>query len=89
MKYKTFHDLIFQPHPIMGTGGTRAFLSSPNGYGVSVITGEYAYTDENNQYEVAVIKDGACCYTTPITDDVIGYLNEEGVTEIMRQIQSL
>lgn len=89
MDYKTFKDLEFKPHPTMGDGGTRAYMVFSNGYGISVITGEWAYADELNPYEVAVLVGGAICYNTPITDDVIGHLDEEGVTDIMKRIQEL
>ena len=88
-EYKTFKDLEFIPHPVLGEGGTRAHMKFDNGFGVSVITGEYAYSDEARPYEVAVLQGDNITYSTPITDDVIGHLNEGGVTEIMRQIQDL
>jgi hypothetical protein len=40
-------------------------------------------------YELAVFKDGEICYDTPITDDVIGYLRPEDVTDVMVKIQQL
>jgi hypothetical protein len=45
-------------------------------------------------YEVAVLKkitddNYVLCYDTPITDDVIGYLNNEQVIEILEQIKNL
>lgn len=89
MDYKTFKDLEFVPHPVMGAGGTRAYMEFPNGYEISVITGEYAYSDEDHPYEAAVLHEGRVCYDTPITDDVVGHLDEEGVTEIMKKIQEL
>lgn len=89
MDYKTFRDLEFAPHPVMGAGGTRAYMEFANGYGVSVITGEYSYSDEMHPYELAVLQGGAICYSTPITDDVVGHLDEEGVTEIMKRVQEL
>ena len=89
MDYKTFKDLEFVPHPVMGAGGTRAYMEFANGYGISVITGEYAYSDEEHPYEAAVLCGGAICYDTPITEDVVGHLDEEGVTQIMKQIQEL
>lgn len=53
-----------------------------DGYG-----GSYGY--EQGLYEAAVIFNNRLCYDTPVTDDVIGYLDEEGVSEIMRQIHEL
>ena len=85
---KTFNDLIFKQHPNW-MSGTQARMDFPNGYGISVITGEYAYSDNEHPYEVAVMEHGSLCYNTPITDDVIGYLDADGVTEIMKQIQEL
>lgn len=81
---KTFEDLEFKPGIC---GFTRARMNFDNGYGVSVIYGPYAYCDENT-YEVAVLKNDELCYSTPITDDVLGYQDREQVTEIMKIIQS-
>lgn len=64
-------------------------MDFPNGYGVSVVTGEFAFTDEDHPYELAIFKDGNICYDTHITNDVIGHLTEEGVTEIMKKVQDL
>lgn len=89
MDYKIFKDLQFKGHPTMGPGGSRAYMEFPNGYGISVVTGEYAYSDDEHPYEAAVLHEGRVCYDTPITDDVVGHLDEEGVTEIMKKIQEL
>jgi hypothetical protein len=41
-------------------------------------------------FEVAVLdKDGKLTYNTSVTNDVIGYLNPDEVTEIIKQVQSL
>jgi hypothetical protein len=41
-------------------------------------------------YELAVLgKDGHLTYATPITDDVIGYLRDIDVTDVMEKIQQL
>jgi uncharacterized protein YlbG (UPF0298 family) len=41
-------------------------------------------------FEVAVLgKDGDITYDTPVTNDVIGYLNPDDVTDIMKQVQEL
>jgi uncharacterized protein YlbG (UPF0298 family) len=34
-------------------------------------------------------KDGDISYDTPVTNDVIGYLNSDEVTDIMEQVQIL
>jgi hypothetical protein len=38
---------------------------------------------------LAIFKDGEICYDTPITDDVIGYLTEDDVSETFVKIQKL
>ena len=51
---------------------------------------EYStYTNNDNEWELAVLKNGAICYNTHITDDVMGYLLEEDVTRVMIQVQEL
>jgi len=90
---KTFEDLVFKKHPSFPMPAMQAKMFFPNGYGISVITGKYAYSDDENPYECAVLIGNSekwnLTYDTPITDDVIGYCNEEKVTEIMKQIQKL
>jgi len=84
---KTFNDLDFQP---MQFGiGIQARINFDNGYGASVIRSPYSYGGNQDLYELAVIKDNAIRYDTPITDDVIGYLTEDEVTKYLGQIQNL
>ncbi len=89
---KTFNDLKFNLHPKRGLD-TQAIMFFDNGYGISVITGEYAYGYGERPYECAVIKGNnenwEITYDTPITNDVIEYCDEKEVTEIMKQIQEL
>ena len=69
-----------------GFGGPRAVLEFPNGYAVSVIAGPQAYGGSRGLYELAVLRDGSCCYDTPVTDDVLGHLTEEAVTAAMQEV---
>ena len=88
---KTFKDLDFQPHPNMGhVGGVQALITFDNGYGASVVRSQYTYGGDKGLYELAVFgKDGHITYDTPITNDVIGYLRPEDVTDVMEKIQQL
>ena len=83
---KEFKDLKFKDNVLSPSSASLFF---DNNYGVSVITGRGSYTDINNPYEVAVLYDGELCYTTHITNDVLGYQTKESVSTIMKQIQEL
>ena len=88
---KKFEDLEFEKiendsHRI----GMKCRMMFENGYGVSVVSHTHSYGGKDGLFEVAVLgKDGDISYDTPVTDDVIGYLNPEDVTEIMENVQSL
>ena len=85
---KTFKDLEFKQHP--SSDGIIARITFDNGYGASVVRHEYSYGGKDGLFEVAVLgKDGDLTYDTPVTNDVIGYLEPEGVAEIMEQVQGL
>jgi hypothetical protein len=88
---KKFEDLEFDKisdEPFMS--GVRSRMTFENGYGVSVISHTYSYGGKDGLFEIAVLdKKGEITYKTPVTNDVIGYLNPEEVTEIMKQVQSL
>ena len=85
---KTFKDLEFKPHA-MGEG-VASRLSFDNGYGVSVVRTSWTYGGKEGLYELAVLdKHGNLTYDTSVTNDVIGYLSEEEVSDIMEQVQKL
>ena len=81
---KTFGDLQFIH---TSPKKKRAEMYFANGYGVSVIN--YGYKTKDLPYEVAVLYNGEITYNTPITDNVIGWLNGRGVTKIMKAVQKL
>lgn len=86
---KRFNDLTFSELPDIGGKWSRVMF--PNGYGASIVSHKYSYGGEDGLYELAVLDNinGNPIYTTPITDDVIGYLTEEGVTALLAEIQLL
>lgn len=69
--------------------GEQWRFSFDNGYGASVITGGIAYCNEAQPYELAVLEHGELCYDTPITDDVIGYLTNDEVFDLLDRIEQL
>ena len=84
---KTFDNLVFEPHNIDGIHATEMF---DNGYGVSVIKNDFSYGGDSGYYELAVLnKDGGLSYSTPVTEDVEGWLTPEMVTNLMSQVQEL
>ncbi len=86
---KTFKDLEFNPHP-GHLAGVQARIQFDNGYGASVVCTPYTYGGDKGLYELAVFgSDGHITYDTPITNDVLGYLSEQDVTEILIKIQQL
>jgi len=93
---KTFKDIDFQPHSVGDGLSGKIFFD--NGYGVSVvrfkINDRYSsYTNNEDEWELAILfgneKEWELTYNTPITNDVIGWISEDEVTDIMRQVQEL
>ena len=88
---KTFEDLEFEqlndaPYMV----GKKSRMHFYNGFGVSVVSHTHSYGGRDGLYEVAVLdKDCVLTYETPVTSDVIGYLSEEDVTDVMKQVQEL
>jgi hypothetical protein len=84
----TFNDLEFKPHSNMD--GIMSRIEFENGYGASIVKGEYTYGGKDGLYELAVLNNnGDLIYDTPVTSDVEGYLSEDDVTKLLEQIQKL
>jgi hypothetical protein len=87
---KKFQDLPFFPMNDGFMVGKQARMTFENGYGVSVVSHTYSYGGKDGLFEIAVLdKDGNLTYDTPVTNDVIGYLTEEDVTDVLKQVQEL
>jgi hypothetical protein len=64
----------------------QSIYKFPNGYGASVVYGNPIA----NGLELAVLdKHSKLCYTTPITDDVICWLNEAELNKVLSDIMAL
>lgn len=89
----TFDDLKFGPHSAKWQNGVQAIVFFENGYGASVIRGEYSYGGRDGLYELAVLKtdeDGwDLCYDSGLMEDVEGYLTPEDVTSWLNRIEAL
>jgi hypothetical protein len=77
-------------------GGERHLVRFPNGYAASVIRGPFSYGGPDGLWEVAVmIPDGEdpeeweITYDTPITSNVLGWLDVPGVAGVLLQVSRL
>lgn len=76
-------------------GGTQRIYRFANGYGASVVRHPFSYGNKEGLFELAVLSDFKSdteyelTYSTPITSDVIGYLTDEKVEELLTQIEAL
>ncbi len=61
-----------------------------NGYGASVVSHSMSYGGKDGLFEVAVLdNNGEITYNTPITGDVVGFLDFQDVADILNKIKSL
>lgn len=83
-----FGKLHFNEHP--NGLGVQSIIKYDNGYGASVVKHSRSYGADKGLYELAVLNShGEITYDTPITNDVLGYLNKEDVSEILEKISKL
>ncbi len=70
--------------------GIRRFYEFENGYAASVICTEHSCGGSEGLWEVAVMdRRGTILYDTPITNDVIGGLDDCEMLDVVRSIRSL
>lgn len=75
-------------------GGTQQVHKFENGYGASVVKHSFSYGGDRGLYELAVLSfyeglEYELDYSTEITDDVIGHLTMEDVSELLVRIEAL
>jgi len=83
-----------EPWKTEATGaGNRWIYRFANSYGASVVQGPYTYGGGYGLYELAVLafngNDWALTYDTPVTDEVIGWLDIPEVAEKLAAIAAL
>lgn len=70
--------------------GVQVVIRFPNGYGASIIETPWSYGVE---LAVLTFEDGSndydLTYDTPITDDVMGWLDRDKLTDLLTQIKAL
>lgn len=67
----------------------KNIVAFSNGYAASVVSNQYSYGGNKGLFEVAVMYDGEIVYDTPVTNDVIGFLDFKGVADTLVQIENL
>jgi len=82
-----FGDFITNENNIFG--GVQIVFNFNNGYGASLINHGGSYGNEIAVLSVGEDGTTSLCYDTPITDDVLGYLNNEEVIENLESIKNL
>jgi len=70
-------------------GGVQYLFKADNGYGASIVRHSFSYGGPQGLWELAVLKGEHLCYDTDITDDVLGYLTEEEVNNLLVRIANL
>ena len=95
LNYEGFEKYLahWGPHRIYDPG-IRYRFKFENGYGASVVKHGFSYGNERDLWELAVLKYGTgdnygLDYETEITDDVVGWLADEEVREILGRIKNL
>lgn len=69
--------------------GYRYACQFDNGYGISIIKHSGSYGSDEDWFEAAVLKGDRVCSTTPITNDVLGWLTEEEVVDTAKKVAAL
>lgn len=70
--------------------GIQQLWTFTNGYSASVVKFPGSYGYDNNQWELAILDSNMeLDYTTPITDDVVGYLSVSDVHDYLERIANL
>lgn len=87
--------LIYQGEDPSGEG-TQEIYRFENNFGASVVSTPYSYGGGKGLYELAIIKfygeeceDFDLTYSTPLSNDVIGFLMKEDVLEILEKIKNI
>lgn len=83
MDHPMFESYEIRPANFCHTERQRWLFTTRHGLEVSVVRGSTTYGGSQGLFELAILEDGR--YTTPITSDVLGYLSESEVLEVLDQ----
>lgn len=96
LKYDGFEKYLFEATKgkVLHQESYKYIFKFDNNYGASVVKNPISYGHALDLFELAVIKftdefTWDLCYTTEITDDVIGYLTNDDVLDLLERIKNL
>ena len=76
--------------------GMQILFRFPNNYGISLVCHSFSYGNDDNEFEIAIINydsedndDWDICYTTKLTQDVLGYQSKEDVIDVIQKTIAL
>lgn len=96
LNHEGFENYLVNKHYV--DGGVQYRFKFENGYGASIIKHRYSYGYESDLWELGVLiwhnDNNHICkcnltYNTEITDDVIGWLTDEEVRNLLERIKNL
>ena len=83
-----FDLLIFED--MKNQNGIQAFADFPNGFGASIVKSDFSHGGKSGLFEIAVLdSDGKINSQTDITDDVLGWQDEDDVGRVLTAISKL
>ena len=76
---------------IKNQDGIQAIVEFPNGFGASIIKSDFSHGGKSGLFELAVLdnENGHINSTTDITDDVIGWQDENDIDRVLTVISKL
>lgn len=96
LKYNGFEDYLFEESYVKKyeKESLHYIFKFKNGYGASVVKNIGSYGNTEDLFELAVIKfsddySWELCYDKKITSDVIGWLDNDDVIELLERIKNL
>ena len=86
-----FQDIKFEGmDEFFGPNAIRALVEFPNGYRASIVRHAGSYGGKEGLFELAVMdSQNQIVYDTPVTSDVLGWLNPNGVEEAVNSVEAL
>jgi len=69
--------------------GYQKFVEFDNGYTASVVSNDMSYGGDRGLFEIAILYNSDIVYDTDLTNDVIGFLDFDGVIQTLDSIRKL